>query len=206
MTAFDRILDGLFVGGDPEYSDDVQADITVLNQEVDLIIDCRSAEEARLGGWANYSNLDVPILHVPMYDDFENENSIDDFLGALAVVKQDYPNAQRFFIHCHMGVNRGPSMALFFLIQRFDLTAKEAFELLREKREGVGIAYAEQAVAASLVLADGQVDADINMWIQFEDDYWTAERMASVRERIMRNRRRASIGRMTGAGKYVRGN
>ena len=189
MTAFNRINDLLFVGGDPVYSTSLDEDIAVLNAQVDLIIDCRSkGEVGHESDWGNLENLDVPVLHIPMYDDLRNDNSPQDFLNAKAIVERDYPNAKSFFIHCHMGVNRGPSMALFFLIDVFGMSAKAGFELLRELRPGCGIAYAEQAVAAALTLADGQVDADINKWIQFEDDYWTPEALESVKNRIMKNR------------------
>lgn len=188
MTAITHINDRLYVGGDPIWSKDIDGDIALLNAQVDLIIDCRSHSETRgFNNWGNADDLDVPILHIPMYDDLRNDNSPQDFLTALERVQEEHPNAQSFFIHCHMGINRGPSMALFFMMQLFDMTAKEAFTELRAKREGVGIAYAEQAVAAALILATGEVDADINSWIQFEDSYWTPENIASVQNRIKRN-------------------
>jgi predicted protein tyrosine phosphatase len=188
MSSITYINDMLYVGGDPEYSMDIRGDIALLNAQVDLIIDCRSIGEARMGGWADHRDLDVPILHIPMYDDLRNQNSPQDFLDALEAVDRDYPNAKSFYIHCHMGVNRGPSMALFFMINRFGMTAKEAFLQLRQMRPGVGLAYAEQAVAAALTMTSGQVNADINLWLQFEEDYWTEDEVKTVNERIRRNR------------------
>lgn len=187
MTSISHINDRLYVGGDPDYSTDVAQDVLLLNAQVDLIIDCRSQGEARWGGWIDQEGLDVPILHIPMHDDLKNNNKPEDFLSALERVHEEYPNAQSFFVHCHMGVNRGPSMAMFFLMQLFEMTAKEAFMELREKRPVVGLAYAEDAVAASLILANGQISADINRWTQFEDNYWTPEHIAGVQNHIKRN-------------------
>ena len=197
MSTITYINDRLYVGGDPEYSEDIFADITLLNQNVDLIIDCRSDEEARLGGWADLDDLDVPILHAPMYDDLENTNNARDFTNAMDRVRREYPEAKSFYIHCHMGVNRGPSMAMFFLMAEFGMTAMNAFHLLRSQRHGVGIAYAEQAVAAMLTESNGQIDADINIWLQFETDYWTPERNQTVIDRVRSNRLRTRLAHRT---------
>ncbi len=51
-------------------------------------------------------------------------------------------------VHCHMGVNRGPSMALAFLIdQGWDPI--EALDAIRNARPIAGIIYARDAVEAS---------------------------------------------------------
>ena len=49
----------------------------------------------------------------------------------------------RVFVHCHMGVNRGPSLALAILIDR-GMDAVEAFRLLRARRPQAHAIYAPQ--------------------------------------------------------------
>jgi len=48
-------------------------------------------------------------------------------------------------VHCHMGVNRGPSMALAFLLdQGWDVVA--ALDAIRAARPIAGVIYARDAV------------------------------------------------------------
>ena len=70
-------------------------------------------------------------------------------------------------VHCHMGVNRGPSMALAFLIdQGWD--PLEALDAIREARPIAGIIYARDAVEATApaLEAKGHVIEDLQERIQ----------------------------------------
>jgi len=56
------------------------------------------------------------------------------------------PNA-KLMVHCHMGINRGPSMAYAFLLER-GWGVVEALDLLRTARPIAAIAYARDALRA----------------------------------------------------------
>jgi len=51
-------------------------------------------------------------------------------------------------VHCHMGVNRGPSMALAYLIDQ-GWNPLDALDAIREARPIAGIIYAEDAITAT---------------------------------------------------------
>ena len=56
------------------------------------------------------------------------------------------PNA-KLMVHCHMGINRGPSMAYAFLLER-GWGVVEALDLLRNARPIAAMAYARDALRA----------------------------------------------------------
>jgi dual specificity phosphatase 3 len=51
-------------------------------------------------------------------------------------------------VHCHMGVNRGPSMALAYLIDQ-GWNPLDALDVIRKARPIAGIIYAEDAITAT---------------------------------------------------------
>ena len=51
-------------------------------------------------------------------------------------------------VHCHMGVNRGPSMALAYLIDQ-GWNPVDALDAIRKARPIAGIIYAEDAITAT---------------------------------------------------------
>lgn len=51
-------------------------------------------------------------------------------------------------VHCHMGVNRGPSMALAYLIDQ-GWNPLDALDAIRKARPIAGIIYAEDAITAT---------------------------------------------------------
>jgi len=63
-------------------------------------------------------------------------------LAAEAVLAD--PN-RKVMVHCHMGVNRGPSMGFAILLSQGH-DAVEALEAIREARPIAGILYAEDAI------------------------------------------------------------
>jgi dual specificity phosphatase 3 len=86
--------------------------------------------------------------------------------------------------HCHMGINRGPSMAMAILLDR-GMDPIPAFELLREKRDIVGLAYAADALDAHLLRTDG--DRQVLMdFLQHEQNVWTPEEVRRINATIRR--------------------
>jgi protein-tyrosine phosphatase len=70
----------------------------------------------------------------------------DEGLSALHEALQ-HENAV-VMVHCHMGVNRGPSMALAYLIDQ-GWNPVEALDAIRKARPIAGIIYAEDAITAT---------------------------------------------------------
>lgn len=73
---------------------------------------------------------------------------------------RDNPQA-KFYIHCGMGINRGPSLALAVLRDQTGLLQSEATRLLRQKRPEIsdwGLAYAKDADRALKTLAYERLD------------------------------------------------
>jgi protein-tyrosine phosphatase len=56
------------------------------------------------------------------------------------------PNA-KFMVHCHMGINRGPSMAYAYLLER-GVGVTAALDAIRDARPIAAIAYADDALRA----------------------------------------------------------
>jgi len=70
----------------------------------------------------------------------------DEGLTALHEARQ-HENAV-VMVHCHMGVNRGPSMALAYLIDQ-GWNPLDALDAIRKARPIAGIIYAEDAITAT---------------------------------------------------------
>lgn len=189
----DKINSHMYVAGDPMYCGrNHVADQMLVAEKVDCIVDCRSLAERR-GGW-DEEGLNIPVVYAPMHDDGHRGNHAGDFITPWLQIHEmigegTLPNNPVFLVHCHMGVNRGPSMAMFLMMMEQGYTWEDAFLRLRNKRDGVGIAYAEQAVAAAMELTNGDPE-DVDDFLRFERDYWTQARTATVRNRIFHNRSR----------------
>lgn len=193
MTRYEglnKVTDWIWVGGDPLYVHDLDAAVSLLNRDFDLVIDARSHAERR-DGWNELSGLEVPVLHVPLHDDGVHDNNWEQFVDFKVEKDNLYPGAKKVFVHCHMGVNRGPSVAMFLLMLEHKMSAEDAFMALRDNRPGVGVAYAGMAVEAAETLLGGneyQVDDARQDWEAFEDQYWTGVRTQTVKDRINANR------------------
>lgn len=187
----DKINRHMYVAGDPVYCGRNHiADQMLVAEKVDVIIDCRSLDERR-DGW-DEEGLAIPVIYAPMHDDGYGRNNAGDFITPYLQVQEligrgVLPNNPVFLVHCHMGVNRGPSMAMFLMMMEHGYSAKEAFLRIRDRRAGTGLAYAEQAVKAHMELSNGDPE-DVDDFLRFEDAYWTTARKNTVNNRIHRNR------------------
>lgn len=76
----------------------------------------------------------------------QDQTWFDEGLAALHEALQ-HENAV-VMVHCHMGVNRGPSMALAYLIDQ-GWNPLDALDAIRKARPIAGIIYAEDAITAT---------------------------------------------------------
>ena len=106
------------------------------------IIDCR-------GEW---TDEDFVAVAAPELDyryvgtDDDGRGQDDEWFSAGVAHFEDLTlRGGRVVVHCHMGVNRGPSMAFAILLsQGWDIT--EALDAIAEARPIVGLIYANDAV------------------------------------------------------------
>jgi dual specificity phosphatase 3 len=77
--------------------------------------------------------------------DSGGSQSDDWYESGLAIARQVQEDGGRLIVHCHMGVNRAPSMA-FRLLLDAGVEPVAALASLREARPIVGILYADSAL------------------------------------------------------------
>lgn len=117
----------------------------LLCMDIDLIIDCRieaSDEEV-------WDGTGVDYLHLPVNDIYGQSLPAEHFDAAVLAARPVLARGGRVFVHCHMGINRGPSTAYAILLDQ-GFPARAGFDLIRAKRPVSAIYYAEDALRAHL--------------------------------------------------------
>lgn len=137
------LTDNLAVGGDLSFDLDEAADQVedIVKQEIGVIIDMR-VEDDDTEIWAG---TDIAYVHLPTEDAHGHVLPAALFDRAVEVARM--AGDSKIFVHCHMGINRGPSVAYAILLDRgYDAVA--AFDLIRWKRPIAAIYYAQDALRA----------------------------------------------------------
>jgi hypothetical protein len=65
------------------------------------------------------------------------------------IARNAVTQGKKVFVHCHMGINRGPSTAFAILLDQ-GMAPEQAFDLIRAKRPIAAVYYAEDALRADL--------------------------------------------------------
>jgi dual specificity phosphatase 3 len=186
MDTIARVLNNLWVGGDAVYSTNLSQDLKVI-RNVDLILDARTPEErAALSSWSDIDMGDNTPLSVGIDLDDDADSTNDDpalFVRGLSAVEEVADRLDKraeevkVFVHCHMGVNRSPSLAMFLMMTMWGMGPDRAFLLLRESRPQAFIAYAEQAVRAlDALYAVDEGELLAPTWKKWEDVYWSTRK------------------------------
>lgn len=185
MDRINKITSRIWVSGDPCYSTDLQADLDAIYEHDMVVIDCRSIGE-RFDGWDELVE-GQPTVYVNLNDD-GRANSIVPFQNLELELRQRKLMDRNLMVHCHMGVNRAPSVAMF-LMMLAGTSPVAAFRRIRRNRTGAGIAYARQAVEAA---SAGPEAARVNgaNFAAWEHRYWKTETFKSVNDAILANRER----------------
>ena len=139
------VTDLLATGGDLSYNDRLagQQIADIIKQDVRLIVDLRpEADDADV--WAE---MGVDYLHLPTDDRHGHSVPRQLFDRLVAKALPRIEAGEKVLVHCHMGINRGPSGA-FALMLAMGHDPIEAFDLIREKRPEAYIAYAKDALRA----------------------------------------------------------
>jgi protein-tyrosine phosphatase len=127
-----RVADWLLVGGEIGSAEHMgwlkeQGVTTVINAACE-VSDIRLCEQHELG-----------YYHMYWYDD-QKHKSPHEFLHALGWVRDEEAKLAEvgkplcLYVHCQMGINRGPLLATFLLAARDGLSADEAWDRIKAAR------------------------------------------------------------------------
>lgn len=113
-------------------------------------------------------------------------SQIENFIGDFLVNRKD---GDKVYVHCHMGVNRGPSAAMLALLTADpDLSPWDAFLAIREARSMAGLVYAQSVGLRHIAIYhDGDDEvlyAALGDYRKQMDDYWSMSRVEDVNRGI----------------------
>jgi len=178
------LTDDLATGGDFDYNAVIaNAQLRdLLNQQVGVVIDTRIEDDDT----AIWAKTPADYHHIPE-DDYQG-NHIDpaDFDRAVMIARQAAAQGKKVFVHCHMGINRGPSTAFAILLDR-GWSPAEAFDLVRSKRPIAAVYYAEDALRADLArrgVATSEAAQIINDFIAHRDSVFGPKELAETQHII----------------------
>ncbi len=139
-----EVTNGLFVSGDLHHSDDAAAAQLAdwVAAGVTHILDVR--EEWSDEEFVAACQPAVGYWHLGTHDDGGEQSNEWFDAGALYAGMVDRPG-NGLLVHCHMGINRGPSMAFAILLDR-GWNTTDALDAIGEARPIAAISYAEDAV------------------------------------------------------------
>jgi protein-tyrosine phosphatase len=179
FTFYNEVNDWLLVGGDLDLAADVaglsptEAVAELQSNGVTHVLDCRSE-------WSDQEAWGLPeghYCHAPIID-LRGHTPPEEWYIAVEnfVLRFWYEGfyGDRLYVHCQMGVNRGPSAAMLALLTvEDDLDPWAAFHMIRQARPVAGLVYAE-FVGMRHLSQRGDCFED---FAQQMADYWTPERI-----------------------------
>jgi hypothetical protein len=196
MNFYNDVNDWLSVGGDLDLARSLTGmEIPDIVQEMrargvthvlDLRIEWEDRQEWEDGGLASENYAHVPIIdswgHQPPADWFD---AIEAFVQRFLVERSE---GDRLYVHCHMGINRGPSAAMAaLLLAEPDLDPWDAFLAIRGARAVAGLVYAEAVGIRHIAKAQDNNDQWLSDLAEFRTrvkNYWTPERIAARRRGV----------------------
>lgn len=200
---YNHVTEWLLTGGDFDLARDLTGQdaattIAQLRAEgVTHVLDVRSEWENKAewvaGGIEPDNYFRSPIIdsrsHIP---DERWFTEVEDF------VEQFWMNSDEgdvLYVHCHMGINRGPSAAMLAMLTVDPLMHPlDAFLRIREARPAAGLVYAEavgirhllnmEAITADDLTKAGELPASVVLFSAAMDNYWTPEKIREVNRGI----------------------
>lgn len=143
MADFDFVTDDLAVGGSLSDRDPAGDALTIRDAGIRLVIDMR-AEWTDFDIWREV--VGVQYISVPTHDVSGSHLSSDAFDAVVMAARSAAALGEKVLVHCHMGINRGPSAAMAVLLDR-GLSPEDAFDTVR-KRSVAAVYYAMDALEA----------------------------------------------------------
>lgn len=184
------ITDTLATGGDLSYDPAVAALQVqeIVEAGVQLVIDTRA--EVGLGGMGEdttdaevWAENDVTYVHIGTDDRVGHHIPAHIFEIAALEARHCIDAGEKVLIHCHMGINRGPSVAYAVLLD-LDMDPIKAFDLIREKREQAAVYYAQDALEAELARRDYHHPVDLDRLKAHMRSIWTPEEEERIQHHI----------------------
>lgn len=196
MTAFyNDVNNWLSVGGDL----DLARDLTRLDHDTNVkelqahgithVLDVRIEWDDR-AIWSAHGLPAANYCHAPITDlhGYNPPQSwYDDVEGFVRQFLADAEKGDRLYVHCHMGINRGPSAAMLaLLVATPTLWPFDAFMQIRDARPTAGLVYAEAVGRHHLLnrYTTGSLDEALYEFAGQVGAYWTPELRQSVRQGI----------------------
>ena len=194
---YNEVNDWLLVGGDLLIAehltgmDELETIAHLIGEGVTHVIDARS-EWTDLTAWIAGGMPTANYCYAPIIDQWDHQPPEDWYVKVETFVRNFLENrseGDRLYVHCHMGVNRGPSAAMLALLTADpSLSPWDAFLAIREARTIAGVVYAEYVGLRHLVRANlGDDDAlyrDLGEFRDRMEDYWNPERIGQVNRGI----------------------
>lgn len=189
---YNDVTDWLSVGGDLDLARDVTGQdfpttIAQLREHgVTHVLDLRS-EWSNAPEWIEGGLPAANYRHAPIVDSWGHIPSEEWFADVEAFVERfwlDSYEGDRLYVHCHMGINRGPSAAMLALLTVDPyMTVMDAFMTVRRARPIAGMVYAEavgvrhllnvECVTAEDLSAAGELPASVRLFSAAMTNYWT---------------------------------
>lgn len=141
----DFVLPNLATGGDLHHDDDIAGRqlLDLVEQGVTHIVDCRI--EADDTDFVAALDPDMAYLHIGVDDDGGRMPASWFAEGTAWIAEAMSDPDAVVFVHCHMGINRGPSMA-FAAMLTLGYDPIEAITAIRTARPIAAVGYAEEAL------------------------------------------------------------
>jgi dual specificity phosphatase 3 len=176
----DRVLDNLWIGGDLAVEDEgiARGQLEALyDAGVRQIVDCRIEWDDSDWVLAERPDVDYRWLGV---DDAGQTMPDEWFETGTDAVLEHLEGGGASLVHCHMGINRGPSMG-FAVMLRLGWDPVDALERIVERRPVAYVDYAEDAV---------------DWWLRREGAAEDVRREAVARVRRWREERGVGMGEL----------
>ena len=141
------LTDDLATGGDLSFDPELAAEQVedIVRAGITHIIDMRKEDSDE----AIWEREGIKYLHLGVNDAHGYHIPHSIFDAGVEFARQAEIEDGKVLAHCHMGINRGPSMAMAILMDKGYRPTK-AWDLIREKRPIAAVAYAEDAMLAHL--------------------------------------------------------
>lgn len=140
-----RLTASLWIGGDLDTRRMATARAQLaelMAAGINTIIDCRAEWDD--AGWVTEDNPQIDYLWIGV-DDAGQRMPYDWFDEGTAYALEQIAGGHVVLSHCHMGINRGPSMG-FAILLALGWDPIEALDLIRCSRPIAFVAYAEDAL------------------------------------------------------------
>lgn len=188
---YSQVTPTLWVGGAPMFDPDPLATRELIIEKQAIVIDCRDEEDRdEMYGWSDIVDGETPSYVIPLFDDGERSNTVESFVNLATQIHDDgHKFISPMFVHCHMGINRGPSVAMFMLMLAKKVRAEEAYAAVLKARPYAGLAYATLALhAAGAILSPGRTRYQRremqHVFQRWEEKQWDTRRRRVHRQAV----------------------